>query len=620
MKLLLSVFFVFILSEGHAAILDSKQMSYWHKLLHFRPNLLGKMVSEVDSKNFFVSKDGKTSPEGELEKFIELLNSDKAQSYVCKFPLRYKWLKQTIMNDWGFTTESCTVYNSFVEKLGAKNLSLVFSSYYIKNPASTFGHTFIRVRRYDDFRTNEMLDNAFNFSAENSTDQVLIYMLKGLTGFYKGQFSSVPYYYKIREYNDYEFRDLWDYDLNLSQDQVNRVVDHVWEMGSIYFDYYYFTENCSYHMLGLLNVAYDDIDILENLNRFFVLPVETIREMQRLGLIRQSKVRASAYKKLIKHTKGYAFNDLRRTKEIAKDPFKANEILKNLGIEKQAEIMDSSILAFDYFNIRDIYLGKEKTVAAREHLLVIRAENPVITDEVKFKESEVAPPEDSHKSSRLGLSGGSVSQQGAFTEISWRAAQHDLLDPSKGQLKNSQVVIFDFDLRYKKVDEEFNKFSLERFRVLDFKKYQPSDYWSNSISWDFAFGTDQRIDCPSGDCIQPTISSSAGSSVELGSEYLLSFLLGGKLNYDKVYENDVLLKLGPKINFLILTETWSSGIDITYFFPGESFDEWERRTIDFNLEIRYFLKKQISLFFKTSRSDQADRNLQHSQIGIHIFH
>jgi hypothetical protein len=620
MKFLLACLFILFISEGHTHTLNSKQMSYWNKLLHYRSNLLGKMVSEVDSHEFFVSKDGKTSPEKELHKFIDILNSDKAQQYVCKFPLRYRWLKQTITNDWSFTTESCIIYNSFVEKLGAKNLSLVFSSYYIKNPGSTFGHTFIRVRRYEDFRTNEMLDNALNFSAEKSSDQVLIYMLKGLTGFYKGQFSSVPYYYKIREYNDYEFRDLWDYDLHLSQDQVNRVVDHAWEMGSIFFDYYYFTENCSYHMLGLLNVAYDDIDILKNLNRFFVLPVETIREMQKLGLIGQSKVRASAYKKLIKHTKGYALDDLRRAKEIAKDPFKANEVFKNLGIEKQAEIMDSSILAFDYFNIRDIYLAKEKTVNAREHLLVMRADNPVITDEVKFKDSEVAPPESSHKSSRLGLSGGSVSKQGAFGEISWRAAQHDLLDPSRGQLKNSQVVILDFDLRYKKVDEEFNKFTLERFRVLDFKKYQPSDYWSNSISWDFAFGTDQRFDCSSGDCIQPTISSSAGSSVELGADYILSFLLGGKLNYDKVYENDVLFNIGPKLNFLILKDDYSVGVDIAYLLPTELLESWHRRRVAYDLEARYFFKRDTSFFFKANTIDQYSTNEYKVQIGLHIYH
>src|SRR5690606_13966311 len=117
-----------------------KQMSYWHKLLHYRPNLLNTMVSEVDSPEFFLSAGGKTDPMRELDKFIEVMGTSKAQEVVCKFPLRYKWLKAQIKNDWNFTTESCQIYNAFVGKLGAKNLSLVFSSFYINNPGSTFGH------------------------------------------------------------------------------------------------------------------------------------------------------------------------------------------------------------------------------------------------------------------------------------------------------------------------------------------------------------------------------------------------------------------------------------------------------------------------------------------------
>ncbi|MBA2403145.1 MAG: DUF4105 domain-containing protein, partial [Bdellovibrionales bacterium] len=251
MKFLPILIFSVLMSEASAHFLNSKQMKYWHKLLHYRPNLVGTMVSEVDSANFFVSPDGKKSPEKELLSFISLLNSDKAQETVCKFPLRYKWLKQNMTNDWKFTTDSCAVYNSFVQKLDAKNLSLVFSSFYINNPGSTFGHTFIRVSRYRDFHQNELLDYAINFAAEDSKDHIALYMLRGLGGYYPGKFSVVPYYYKIREYNDHEFRDIWDYDLGLNQEQINRVVDHIWEMGSVYFDYFYFTENCSYHILGL---------------------------------------------------------------------------------------------------------------------------------------------------------------------------------------------------------------------------------------------------------------------------------------------------------------------------------------------------------------------------------
>jgi len=69
------------MSETQAHTLNSKQMSYWHKLLHYRPNLLGKMVSEVDSKEFFVSLNGKRSPQEELDGLVDILNTEHAQVY-----------------------------------------------------------------------------------------------------------------------------------------------------------------------------------------------------------------------------------------------------------------------------------------------------------------------------------------------------------------------------------------------------------------------------------------------------------------------------------------------------------------------------------------------------------
>ena len=68
-------------------------------------------------------------------------------------------------------------------------------------------------------------------------------------------FHALPYFYKVREYNDYESRDLWEYDLNLSPRAVAMLVAHLWELGSTYFDYFYLSENCSYHSLAVLGVA-----------------------------------------------------------------------------------------------------------------------------------------------------------------------------------------------------------------------------------------------------------------------------------------------------------------------------------------------------------------------------
>ena len=595
-------------------------MKFWHKLLHYHTGPFGKVESEVDSKNFFVSDEGKFSPQKELDAMIGMLNSDKAQDYVCKFPLRYKWLKQNVPNSWNFTTQSCEIYNSFVGKLDAKNLSLVFSSFYINNPGSTFGHTFIRVSRYDEFHNNDLLDYAINFAAEDAKDNVAIYMLKGLAGYYPGRFSVVPYYYKIREYNDHEFRDIWDYDLGLNKEQISRVIDHIWEMGSIHFDYYYFTENCSYHILGLLNVAYDDVDILKGLSSLYVLPIDTVKEMKKLGLIKDRKVRVSAYGKLLKETEDLSTEKLNLVKEVAQDTSKFEKITKKYNDKEAADLLDASISALDYLKAEKILLNDKKATAERDLLLEERAINPHISETLKFDVKKMYPPDDSHDSSRLGIFAGDRYGDGSFTGFEWRAAQHELLDPSKGQLKSAQVVIFDIKFRYQTVDFNSHSVILDRFRAVDLKKYQPSDFWNSSVAFDLAVGLDQRKDCKSRNCVDPTLTFGVGNSTGFSEDIVLSFLFGGSYVYDKFYENDSLLNLGPKFNFLILKDSFSLGLDAAYFLPTELFDGWLKRRVTYDMDFRYFLKTNTSLFFKTSHIDQDVGNFHEAQVGVYFYH
>lgn len=74
-------------------------------------------------------------------------------------------------------------------------------------------------------------------------------------GGYPGLFALVPYQEKLSEYRSLENRDLWEYRLNLTQAETERMVEHVWELKQIKFDYFFFDENCSYRLLELLQVA-----------------------------------------------------------------------------------------------------------------------------------------------------------------------------------------------------------------------------------------------------------------------------------------------------------------------------------------------------------------------------
>ena len=88
----------------------------------------------------------------------------------------------------------------------------------------------------------------------------------------------------MQKYNHEESRDLWEYHLNLPPEEIPRLLEHLWELNQVRFDYYYLDENCSYRLLELLAVLRPNVDWATDL-RFAELPIDTISKVKEQGLI-----------------------------------------------------------------------------------------------------------------------------------------------------------------------------------------------------------------------------------------------------------------------------------------------------------------------------------------------
>jgi hypothetical protein len=76
----------------------------WHLLLHYRENLFGGHTSEQDDPGFFMSPNGKTDPQAELDATLKQFFSNdfvgrSKQPAQCAFIARYEWLKQRLAFD-----------------------------------------------------------------------------------------------------------------------------------------------------------------------------------------------------------------------------------------------------------------------------------------------------------------------------------------------------------------------------------------------------------------------------------------------------------------------------------------------------------------------------------------
>ena len=107
-----------------------------------------------------------------------------------------------------------------------------------------------------------------------------------------------PYYEKLKEYRDTEARDVWEYDLNLTHDEVMAMVRHIWELQRMNSWYYFFDENCSYHMLWLTEIARPSAHLRDHFF-YYVIPPETVRAFEDEGLVRTKHFRPSKRTKLL---------------------------------------------------------------------------------------------------------------------------------------------------------------------------------------------------------------------------------------------------------------------------------------------------------------------------------
>ncbi len=265
---------------------------YWWILLHYKKSLFG-VRSLVDDPDFFLAEDGKHNPRGELEATLRGIfqpDREEAGRCVCRFIARFTWLQEQLGFDMSKVPVSeCPAFNEIMEKINPASATLIFPTSYVNSPASMFGHTLISI---ETSTKSKLMSHAVNYSATGVDLNGLLFAFKGIFGFYEGYFSILPYYQKVAEYSDIDNRDIWEYPLHLTEEEVLRMLRHLWELQEIYSHYFFFDENCSYTLLFLLDAARPSLHLTDGF-RLWVMPVDTIRAQEKKGIIDQAEYRPS---------------------------------------------------------------------------------------------------------------------------------------------------------------------------------------------------------------------------------------------------------------------------------------------------------------------------------------
>ncbi len=518
---------IFALEKDQEAYLlklieESKKMDLAHKrewflLLHYHQDLFGKWKSDVDGSHFFLTRRGRTHPQEELEATLKaFFNPDpideEDQHPQCKYPARYAWLKEKLDFDSALLPEKpCSRFESWKEKLAPESVTLIFASYYMNNPASMFGHTFLRLDRRG-IQEGDLVDYTVNYAAKTDTNNGVAFALRGLFGGFPGTFSTDPYYLKIQKYNNIESRDLWEYKLDLSSSSVSMLVAHLWEMGPTSMAYYFTNKNCSYQLLPILEVANPRLQMANHF-RFRAIPVDTMKVvLNEAGKKGEYNLRPSHMRQMLAKKNELTSDESKLAKDLVnrKDDDAPQEI-RALAPDRRAAVLDAS---YDYLRYRKGFrrFPPETVQQIERQILLLRNELPAGTGsavEVPWPE----PPEVSHPSGRMDVGFG-VTRYSSFEEINVRGAIHDLGDDPAGFVEGSELEMGRLTIRH---DNDAGDTFLEKFRLMGIKSFHPWDDWVREPSWalQFGFETAKDLDRDPQDSIFFGLSGGSGLTVRL---------------------------------------------------------------------------------------------------------
>ncbi|MFW0694842.1 DUF4105 domain-containing protein [Aliarcobacter butzleri] len=507
--------------------------SYWAKLLHYRNG-----ISEIDSTNFFISNNGKEDLKEELFETINSLETG-TNNVLCRFPLRVEWLKENIPTlEEKIVPYSCEELDKFLELTNAKYVTMVFPTAHINSPASMYGHTFLKVGADKE---TPLISNAINYAAKTDEKNGLIFAYNGLFGGYEGRYSIMPYYEKIKEYNNLEQRDVWEYDLNLSQEEINKLVLHTWELKDSYADYYFFKENCSYNVLWLLEIARPSLDLVSYFD-FKAIPLDTIKILTKYdGLIVDSRYRYSNLKKM-KHILNEEIENKEFLKAYINDEI---ELPDSLSQSDKISYLDFKIAYTQYQRSED---GTEKKEYIKNYLKLLK-ERSAHKQTRTYNIKSPLDPLISHDSARIGLF---YDSNDSF-ETSIKPAYNDMYDIVDGYLQGAYIDFF--ELNFKKQKDKDTK--LDRFTLIKIKSYSPQDMIFKPISWGIDAGYEHFKDKDDYFKIKPEVGVSFGND----KDFIYS-MLGSNIYYKG---NDQLYSAGVNIGFITnRIENFNIGVNYTY--------------------------------------------------------
>ncbi|MBR9868200.1 MAG: DUF4105 domain-containing protein [Oceanospirillales bacterium] len=588
------------------------QHNVWLKLGHYITDTSSPSghISEINSDDFFIASNGKTSPQAELNETIKAMftpvsKENKNTHPQCQFPARYLWLKKNLLNTDVLPIEAtCPAYTEWTNGNSVESLSVIYATGYLGNPASFYGHTFLKFNSTEN--TSSFLDKTINYGAVvPDGENPVAYIFKGIFGGYIGGFSDVNFYFQNNNYGENELRDLWEYRLDLTPESAKFIVAHSWEVLKKEYTYFFFRKNCAYRMAELIELV-EGVNIIDfhavtfpqaliksinssSINDRALVSSVNYHTSRQTRLYEKYLTLSTTEKKLV-HS---IFNNHNRLYE--------NEFREH-SIESKHLILDTLIDYLQFVRSRE---DRNTDTISPFYRQILSERYKLPVGEVPVVKQQVFPPDKGRDPSLIQAAVTHNSKFGKGASLSFRAAYYDVLDADNSHVRDSALTMGRIELH----STEKNGFELRDLTLIEIESINaavtglPED---NGSGWLLKASLEpQNLECSS--CLVMRGQAYYGQSRRLSPDILIGGYIGGQLQ--ESYQNNGHTRLAAKLFANLFTnKEYSMRIVLDAIKPldGEKSEQYlttfqSRYRLSRNNDIRFSYQKnkaeEIALSF-----------------------
>ncbi len=438
------------------------QSAEWHKINQYHPTL-GGVKSRVDDPSYFLAANGKRDPHAELEATIraaydEGVAEQSRQPTLCRWVARYQYLSRSMRTlGFDYPAPRCEGFERWKSGMARDHVTMIFASIYLNSPASMYGHIFMRFDSAKPGEFNRLGDTTVGYTVNSGGDFGPLFLAQSLAGGFPGNFVSVPYFMKVREYADLENRDLWEYQTDFTPEEIDKMHAFIWEQSFTYVDYYFADDNCALILLATLEAGRPDLELIASAKPWLA-PLDTVKVLRDAKVVIKKSYRPSQYSTLISNVER-APKEVREKAVMLAHSMVTPEMMQGKDAQEQAQILDLALGVLEYE--RNQKNSEQESIPIGQFQLKLATLRSKVDTSATYQPAPTPrqSPDEGHDSFRVGMGLGQVDGVG-YGQLNARLVYHDGLDPNAGFSPGVSSKIGDLYLRINDKQIRFERLDL----------------------------------------------------------------------------------------------------------------------------------------------------------------